>query len=212
MQSRKILLAGAALLALGACASPSVVSRAAGPNLTLLSEGAGEMVAAPSYKVVDVRVDVPESLTVSEANSLIPRADIVWRGDPFGDRRAQIATLMREAMMEGAASLDGAQDAREVVLLVEVARFHALTERARYTVGGNHNIDFWLSVVDAQTGEVVEPRRFLDTDLPGLGGMAAIAAEARGESQKVRIQAFLADVIREELGKPHMIPAPAPAA
>ncbi len=206
MKNSKIILAGVALLALGACASPSVVSRAAEPGMSLLSEDAGALVAAPSYKVVDVRVEVPESLTVSEANSLIPRADIVWRGDPYGDRRAQIAALMREAMLKGAASLEGE---REVVLLVEVARFHALTERARYTVGGNHNIDFWITVLDAETGEVVEPRRFLDTDLPGLGGMAAIAAEARGETQKVRIGAFLANVIREELGKPHLIPGPA---
>ncbi len=197
-----IVLVGAAILALGACAQPSVVSRAADPGMALLSEGAGEAALAPGYKVVDVRVSVPESLSVSEANSLIPRADIVWRGDPYGDRRAQVAKVLHDGMMAGAESLQGE---REVIVEIELIRFHALTERARYTVGGNHNIDFWMQVVDAETGEVIEPRRLLDTDLPALGGMAAVAAEARGETQKVRIEAFLAQVIRDELGKPHLV-------
>lgn len=202
MKTSKISLVGATILALGACAQPSVVSRAADPGLALLSEGAGEEVLAPSYKVVDVRVTVPDSLSISEANTLIPRADIVWRGDAYGDRRAQVAKVVRDGMLAGAASLQGE---RPVIVEIEVIRFHSLTERARYTVGGNHNIDFWMQVVDAETGAVIEPRRMLDTDLPALGGMAALAAEARGETQKVRIEAFLAQVIRDELGNPHLI-------
>ncbi len=201
MRIRRIGVTGMALLALGmslgACSGPRVVSRAAEPGLGLLSRQEGAAVSMRDYKVVDVRVNVPESLTVSEANSLIPQADIVWHGDPYGDRRAQIATVIRDGMMAGARNLEGA---RPVIVEIEVARFHALTPRARYTVGGNHNIDFWMTVRDAESGEVLEPRRFVDTDLPAYGGTRAVEAEARGETQKVRIQTFMAEVLQRELG------------
>ncbi len=206
MNKKKMSVMGLAVLALGACTQPSVVTRAADPGTALLSQGGGGSVAAPSYKVVDVRVSVPETLSVSEANTLIPRADIVWRGDPYGDRRQQVATIMRDGIMAGTASLNGS---REVVVEIEMARFHALTQRARYTVGGNHNIDFWMQVVDAQTGAVIEPRRFVNTDLPAYGGMAAVAAEARGETQKVRIESFIGQTLANELSKPHVIPVAA---
>ncbi len=201
MRIRRIGMTGVALLALGmslgACSQPRVVSRAAEPGMALLSRAEDGAAVRRDYEIVDVRVNVPESLTVSEANSLIPQADIVWHGDPYGDRRAQIATVIRDGMMAGAQKLEGA---RPVIVEIEVVRFHALTPRARYTVGGNHNIDFWMTVRDAETGEVLEPRRFVDTDLPAYGGMAAVAAEARGETQKVRIEAFMAEVLQQELG------------
>ena len=50
---------------------PEIVSRSA-PVLTAPA-------ALPEYKVVAIRVDVPRSLRVSEANTLIPLGDIVWR-------------------------------------------------------------------------------------------------------------------------------------
>ena len=46
-----------------------------------------------SYAVEDVQVFVPEPLSVSEANSFYPIADIVWRGDLFGDRHQQVEML-----------------------------------------------------------------------------------------------------------------------
>ncbi len=209
MKKSLTILAMGAMLGLGACSDPGVVARAMDPGMPLLGGDGGAVRPAPSYRVREVRVSVPETLKVSEANSYKPRADIVWRGDPIGNRYEQVAAVMKEGIERGVAGLDGS---REVVLEVEVATFHALTQKARYTVGGTHDINFWLTIRDARTGEVIEPRRYIDTDLKALGGVAAIAAEAHGETQKVRIEAFLADYMRNLLTTPHMIPAdPAPA-
>ena len=41
------------------------------------------------WTVSDVRVSVPDGLIVSEDKAILPKADIVWREDPPGDRRAR---------------------------------------------------------------------------------------------------------------------------
>ena len=204
MKLKPVALALVGGLALSACAiKPSVVTRGVEPGLTLLTQDGAEPAraaqAAPGFSIVDMRVIVPETLKVSEANTYKPRADIVWRGDPFGNRYEQVAAIMREAAERGVRDLDGERDG---ILVIEVAKFHALTEKARYTVGGTHDSDFWMSVVDAETGDVIVPRRFVDTALPALGGRAALAAEARGDTQKVRIEAFISEVVAEELTMP----------
>ena len=48
------------------------------------------------WRVASVEVDVPHTLTVSEARTLLPRADIVWREDPVGDRYAQVDQIMTD--------------------------------------------------------------------------------------------------------------------
>ena len=55
-------------------------------------------VGASSWRVADVRVSVPDSLTVSEENILLPAADIVWQEEPKGDRRAQVDAIMTAAI------------------------------------------------------------------------------------------------------------------
>jgi hypothetical protein len=99
-------------------------------------------------------------------------------------------------LSQGVSGLEGE---REVVIDVIVTRFHALTEKARYTVGGVHAIQFNLQVRDAHTGEVLMQPHHIKADFDALGGNAAIAAEARGVTQKVRITNHLAYVIRQEL-------------
>jgi len=141
-------------------------------------------------------VTVPERLSVSEANGYMPAADIVWRGDPLGDRKAQIAAIMKTAFETGAGYLEGS---RPVIAEIEILRWHSLTERARYTTGGRHGIDFMLTVRDAATGEVLEGPRLVDGDLPALGGQAAIRAEQMGMGQKVRLTAHLGMIARQEL-------------
>jgi hypothetical protein len=149
--------------------------------------------------VTAVRVQVPRSLEVSEANRYLPRGDIVWRGDPIGDRYAQVEAIFQDAMERGTAQIDGPVP---VVLNIRLVRFHALTEKARYTVGGVHNIIFDLALSDPATGELVTPVRRVQADLDGFGGQQALRAEAAGQTQKVRITAHLAEVIRQELTRP----------
>ena len=149
--------------------------------------------------VNSVTVRVPRSLKVSERNSYLPRGDIVWRGDPMGDRYVQVQKIFEDALSRGVAQLHGPV---KVDLDVQVRRFHALTEKARYTTGGVHSITFDLALKDTASGELLMPIRTIRADLEGFGGQKAIQADARGETQKVRIGNHLAEVIRQELSSP----------
>ena len=149
--------------------------------------------------VVGINVLVPQTLRVSEANRYYPSGDIVWREDPIGNRHAQVKAIFAAALENGTAAMQGPVP---VVLDVRVERFHALTEKARYTVGGVHSIRFSLVIRDAQTGAAMGEPRVVKADLDAFGGQQAILAEARGQTQKVRISAHLAEVIRQELSRP----------
>ncbi|ROU00202.1 hypothetical protein EAT49_12935 [Histidinibacterium lentulum] len=192
---------------LSACGAVETVSRAMPLGLGPAGAGATPAAAAPAlvardYRLTDVIVTVPGELTVSEANGYIPAADIVWRGDPLGDRKAQIAAIIKTAFETGAGYLDGP---RPVIAEIEIRRWHSITERARYTTGGLHNIDFLLTIRDAATGAVLEGPRMVDADLPALGGQAAIRAEQSGMGQKVRLTTHLGMIARQELTG--MVPA-----
>lgn len=181
-----------------ACASSDTATRNAPFEQAPLPSAAALQAtsAVMDMRVETVTVRVPRALTVSEANRYLPSGDIVWRGDPIGDRHAQVASIFYDATKRGTAALDGAIP---VALDIEVARFHALTEKARYTIGGVHNINFILTLRHAETGAVLgEPRR-IRADLDAFGGKEALAADARGQTQKVRISDHLAEVIRQEL-------------
>lgn len=149
--------------------------------------------------VSSVTVLVPRSLKVSEANRYLPRGDIVWREDPIGDRHAQVQKIVQDAIVRGVTPLNGPVSAEVVI---QVKRFHALTEKARYTTGGVHSITFDLALKNPETGELLVPVREVRADLDAFGGQQALQAEARGLTQKVRITNHLAEVIRQELSNP----------
>jgi hypothetical protein len=83
---------------------------------------------------------------------------------------------------------------------VEVRRFHSLTEKARFTVGGVHSIRFLITVTDARTGEIVEGPRFVSADRDALGGQRAMEAERAGRTERVMVLNHLAGVAVRELG------------
>lgn len=202
MKSFRITLAIAAAIILSACTNGDFVSRAKEPTTALLSEPAEQLVS-PSYNVVAVNVVAPTTLEVSEGNTYYPNADIVWREDSPGNRYEQISKIIKDAFLIGISGLEGQ---RGVILNVQVVRFHALTERARFTVGGTHDIHFMLTVLDAETTQVIEPARLIETNLTALGGMAGMVAASRGQTQKVRITAHLVELIKLELATPRVIP------
>lgn len=171
----------------------SVALGAADPALAFQQQA-----VVPAMKVAGINVRVPQTLTVTEANGYYPRADIVWRGDDLGDRRQQVKTIFEEAFSKGTQTFDGT---RAVIVDVQVKRFHSLTERARERVGGVHNMEFFLTVYDAETGDVVLPTRHVEANLPALGGVAAIEAVQRGQTQRVRVTTYLSMVIQDELRK-----------
>lgn len=172
---------------------PRVVSSDA-QNAPVTSAFAGE---ERNWRVADVRVIVPENLVVSEANVYLPAADIVWREDPEGDRKAQVARIIDTAVTQGVAHLQGP---RAVYIDIELRQFHALSDKARATVGGTHAITFDMIVRDAATGEdLTEPER-VQTELIAYGGFRALSAVRKGLSQKVRITHHVANLIRARFG------------
>lgn len=194
------MIRGAALglvVALAACAPmPETASRNASFTPPAV-EGAG--VLPQSISVSQINVAVPYSLRISESNTYYPLTDIVWRGDPIGDRRAQIRALFETAFAAG--TRDWAGDT-PLAVDVTLKRFHALTDRVRLSVGGAHHMVFDLTVRDARTGEILMPTREINRRLKAYGGLRAVMADKRGQTQKVRIIGYLARLIQQELGQP----------
>lgn len=151
--------------------------------------------AAPfMWNVVDVQVDVPQKLSVSELNLYAPIADIVWQEEPLGDRHAQVARIFDEAARNGALGLDGH---RPVVLHIKVKRFHAMTRKARYGLqrSGVHNISFTMVARDARSGMQLTHIDKIRADLVAFSGDQALAMEAKGQNQRYRIVRHLSGVI-----------------
>lgn len=194
MKPMKSIILAAMMLTVTACSQSSQVSRNEPMSTTLLAQTTQN--AGVTFKVEDVRVSVPNSLVVSEKNIYYPTADIVWRGDPYGDRYEQVEAIFTAGMKHGAANLNGN---RAVYVDIEVLRFHSLTERARYTVGGVHSIKFNMALRDVQTGALIGAPRLIKADLKAFGGRKAVEAEHKGLTQKIRIMSHLASVIQNEV-------------
>lgn len=148
------------------------------------------------YDVDGLEITVPASLVVSEANLFYPKADIVWRADPVGDRYAQVKSVLEEGFAAGVAGMDSGP---KVVVAISLERFHALTEKARFSVGGVHDIIVVLMVKDATTGQILEGPRRVEVAIRASGGDKAIAEDAAGNTQRAVIVAGLAEAIRRQL-------------
>lgn len=192
----------AAGLALAACAGGEPVTRTNGGGpvgFAAITESApNAAMLAPLYNVREVRVEVPRDLEVSEANLFYPIADIVWRGEPRGDRYVQVQQIFTEAFGFGTA---GMRNGPDVMVEARIRRFHALTEKTRFTTGGVHSIRFDLTVRDARTGAVIDGPRFVIADVKAAGGSRAIAEDQAGRTQRVVIIETLSQVIRRELSR-----------
>lgn len=203
MKHVRIIAALALGLSVSACATIDTATRNA--PLESATALAAEMpsAAVQSVSVQSYKVMVPLGLRVSEANTYYPMGDIVWRGDPIGDRHAQIAAIFNTSMSQATGAAKGGLPVNAEIV---VKRFHALTEKTRYTIGGVHSIAFDLILRDPATGAEIMPPREIRADLKGYGGSKAIAAEQQGITQKLRITRHLANVIRMELEKPGSAP------
>ena len=203
MRTLKLITALGLSVLVAACGSSSDIASRNVPFEVLPQSGqleASTLAPAPrSLRVEQVNVDVPRSLKVTEANVYYPRGDIVWRADPIGDRHTQVKSIFEVAAFNGTKDMDGV---RPVVVDLQVQRFHSLSERTRATIGGVHNMHFRMTVRDARTGAPIAPARDIEANLPAYGGNQAIQAERRGQTQKVRVTGYLAQVIRQQLENP----------
>lgn len=177
---------------LSACAAPETATR----NVQI---DPPQQAVPLSVSVEEVVVHVPRTLKVSEANRYFPEGDIVWREDAPGDRHAQVQAIVEDAMTQGVSGLSGA---RPAVLDIEITRFHALSEKARFSTGGVHAVHFIMTLRDPATGQPLSAPREIKASLKEFGGQKAIEAMQRGETQKVRITRHLAEVIRTEIAAP----------
>ncbi|MFN4171379.1 MAG: DUF6778 family protein [Pseudorhodobacter sp.] len=206
MTTLRLLAAIGLCSSLGACASGDLASR----NLPLATQiNTSEMafversaerrvVLAPQYNVREINVTVPRSLSVSEANMYYPLADIVWRGDPRGDRHAQVQAIFMESFGLGTGHM---KSGPAVIVDAEVTRFHSLTEKTRYSFGGVHSMRFKLTVRDAASGAVIDGPRLVVADVAASGGSRAIAEDQAGRTQRVVIVERLRAAIRQELSR-----------
>jgi hypothetical protein len=204
MKKIQVLGALAITALLSACGQPEQPTRAvAAPQggLTLATQGASEGTTyrTAAYAVQDVVIAVPSSLRSSEANVYYPLADIVWRGDVLGNRHEQVRTILREAATQATANMATGPAA---VVEITLNRFHSVTEKTRYSVGGVHSINYTLTVRDANTGAVIDGPREVIADAPAAGGGRALAEEAAGRTMKVVINELLVASFREELSRP----------
>ncbi len=193
---KRIALALLGLAALGVSACSTVPNVDVTQNITMPGALPTQTHAA-NWTVEEIEIVVPQTLVVSEANTLKPISDIVWREDPIGDRHAQVQAVVFEAMEFALRPLDGA---RAVTVELEITRFHALTERARYTIGGEHEVEFLFTVRDVETGEALTGPRYVDLTFRALGGSRAMASERNGIYQRERIQSQIIGWARREFG------------
>lgn len=190
----KRIAVGLACLTLAACAGTNPLPRSAKGGYALPQTTIAEEL--PSLNITSVEVIVPETLSVSEENAYYPSSDILWVEEPVGDRYAQVEAIILEAARAGTKDIKGETRAK---MTVELLRFHALTKRARYTIGGVHAIRFMLTLSDPATGEALTEPRLVIADFRAYGGRKAIAAEAEGITQRVRIVEHLTSVFTDEL-------------
>ncbi len=203
-----MLVAMAGLAACAAGIAPQEGSSSAqGPqaNASAAKSWQGPIYKTSQYDVRAITINVPRTLVVSEANTYRPNADIVWRGEPIGDRYAQVEAILAEAMATGTAMMTSGP---LVDVDVTLEKFHCLTERTRYSIGGVHALRFSLTVRDAATGAIIDGPRDVVAETPAAGGAQAIAEDAAGQTERVVVTARLARAIRSELSREVAVPTP----
>jgi len=202
MKAFKTVLSLGLVLGLSACVQPEA-SRSGAPAAGAVSlatkdapvEMAGKKVAIP-LNVTRVEIKVPSTLRVSEADTWYPIADVVWRGEPRGNRLVQVKAIFEEAAARGTRDL---KSGVAVVAEVEVTRFHCVTEKTRNSIGGVHSLFFKLTIRDASTGAVLDGPRLVNAEVKAHGGSRAIAEDYAGRTQRVVVVERLAQVLHDEL-------------
>ena len=172
-----------------------VLSSCSGGSEPMLQPFASGQVTS-NLNIIRHDVIVPRSLTTTEANRLYPQVELIWREDPPGDRYVQVQRLLSAALDEGLAVFD---TGRQAVLIMEVQEFHALTARARDSIGGTHAMTFRIQLRDAKNADVIYGPVVVKADLEAYGGAEAIAAENAGITQKYRISKHVAAIIQRQL-------------
>ena len=186
---------GAAVLGLaflGAACAPSI------SPIDFENGATSQSPDAANWALADIRIIIPEEMKVeTNGNERYPDSSLlVWYGDPPGDRKAQVAALLADAVVAGAA--DALRGTKPVIFKMTVEQFHAMTPAARATnlQLGVHELRFDFEVLDAATGAVLATENDVNADFRAFSGSQAVLAEQSGQGQKIRIQTRVSQVIR----------------
>ena len=187
MERRTFVLAGASTFLAG-CSGQWTVNYDDGVDTSL----------SKSWHLHRVQITIPETLTISNENTYAPNADIVWHGDPFGDRREQVSSILTEGITRAASPLKGP---RGVAIHAQLEHFHAVTPAAvARSPGAVHNIAYTIQVLDDASGQALTPAERIEADLEAYVGSAAVSAAIQGQTQRVRIVDHIAGVTEGWLG------------
>ena len=146
------------------------------------------------WNVTQVEVIIPERLSVSEENSYAPNADIVWHGDTRGDRKAQVAAIVKAAGELGTKNVKSGQN---VHLVLQLEEFHGMTPLSlrKLKYSGVYNVTMLASVHEGPTNKpIIEPTPIY-ADMEAFTGARFAQAEAEGNTQKKRVTAHIAAVL-----------------
>lgn len=191
---KRLVFAIAILTGLAGCGGSNVLDMVPAFDSTSHEDGlTPEQSAAIQKAVTAFEIVVPDTLRVSEADTLFPRADLVWRGDPPGERHEQVAAIFTDAAKTVVGPSTKAKSG--LILVIEVTRFHGLTERARYSFGGNYSLRFDVTLRDAATGAVVAGQRNVKADTRASGGIRALSDDLKGRTEKVVVTERLVNVL-----------------
>lgn len=188
-------------LSLAACAQFGLTN----PDASLVS-GSGttdaQVVMQSQYDIEATQVLVPRSLRVSDANVFYPDADIVWHGELPGDRHQQVEAIFAEAVADATSSMN---TGRKVSVEFDLIRFHSVTPKTRFTLGGVHNVVFLMTLRDSATDAVIDGPRKVIANSKAVRGSKAIAEDQAGRTMRVVIKERLTEVLRRELSIPLVV-------
>lgn len=194
---RPAIAIGLGVLALVACAPADTATRNTPASAALVAPPAAmqpQAQLAPGYRIAALSVEVPRDLKVSEANLFLPPADIVWRGEAFGDRYEQVRALFEEAF--ASARLAEGQPAN---VSIRVIRFHGLTEKARFVTGGVYAIHFEMRLTDPRTGAAIGEPRLVRIN-HGVGRYRAAPDNHATDAERWQVIGYIRDRLEKELG------------
>ncbi|MEM6467682.1 MAG: DUF6778 family protein [Pseudomonadota bacterium] len=188
---------GVVLLVAG-CVGATSNGQIGGESVPFLENIQASADEVDSWTLGSLNLVIPEELRVStNPNAQFPREEIVWWGDPDGDRREQVRDIMTRSLMAATQTLDGS---KPVDMTVRLALFHAVTPRARRGMFfAWHDVSYAVDVRDSATGELLASIPKIDADLEALRGEQADLAVERGQTQRVRISRRIARVTRDWL-------------
>lgn len=151
-----------------------------------------------SWRVSQINVTVPDRLTVSNQNTFYPNADIVWHGDPPGDRRAQVQKIVQDAARTATSGLRGGTP---VVMNLTLEQFHGVSPiTLAQAPEAVYNMQFTGQIVDARSGAALTAPTYIFADAPALVGEAGVYAAQFGPSQTEQVTDHLVATFRGWLG------------